>query len=115
MSILTAHDRRRLVKILALLGSDQAGERAAAATTAHRIVAAKGLTWAAVISPGPAIKQLPERGTWRATARACLAQQGSLRPWETGFLRDLAQFRRLSVKQRYLLKEIADRVLQRAP
>ena len=33
--------------------------------------------------------------------------------WEPGFVRDLPGFPRLSTKQRYILKEIADRVLKR--
>ncbi len=43
-------DRARLVRILNLLGSDQAGERAAAALAAHRLVAALGTDWASVLA-----------------------------------------------------------------
>jgi hypothetical protein len=105
--------RGRLAKLLGLLGSDHAGERDAAATAAHRLVVQSGLTWRQVIEPPAIEKRLPELGTWRATVAECLARPGSLRPWEVGFLRDLPQFRRLSTKQRYVLKEIADRVLGR--
>jgi hypothetical protein len=57
-------------------------------------------------------RPLPELGTRREMVRQCLERPASLRPWELGFLRDLPNFPRLSVKQRYILKEIADRVLQ---
>lgn len=110
MTVLSRTDRDRLGKLLGLLGSDFPGERDAAAQAAHRIVMRAGLTWQQVVEPPPVEKKLPELGTWRATVAACLAKPGSLRPWEISFLRDLPQFRRLSVKQRYVLKEIADRL-----
>jgi len=113
MTALLAAERARLAKTLALLASDQPGEVQAAAAAACRIVHAAGVTWAQVLKPPPVEKPLPELGTWRATVADCLARPGSLRPWEAGFLRDLPGFRRLSVKQRYVLREIADRVLQR--
>jgi hypothetical protein len=113
MSALPAPARAKLAKALALLGSDKPGERDAAGLAAHRIVASAGLTWRQVIEPPAIEKRLPELGTWRATCAALLKQPGSLRKWEIGFVRDLPDFRRLSTKQRYILKEIADRVLGR--
>jgi hypothetical protein len=110
---LTAADRNRLGKLLGMLGSDHQGEREVAARAAHRQVVQAGLTWRQVIEPPAIEKRLPEIGTWRATVAVCLERQGSLRPWEAAFLRDLPGFRRLSTKQRYVLNEIADRVLQR--
>ena len=115
MTALPATQRAKLAKVLALLGSDHAGERDAAALAAHRLVTQAGLTWQHVIKPPAIERALPELGTWRQTVAECLAQPGSLRPWEVGFLRDLPGFRRLSVKQRSCLKEIADRVLGRTP
>jgi len=41
----------KLTRILALLGSDHAGERAAAALAAHNLVNAMGLTWAELLDP----------------------------------------------------------------
>lgn len=38
-------DRRKLTRILGMLGSDHPGERAAAALAAHRQVRALGTTW----------------------------------------------------------------------
>jgi hypothetical protein len=113
MNALPATSRTKLAKLLGMLGSDHAGERDAAALAAHRLVTAAGLTWKQVVTPPPIEKKLPDLGTWRATVAECLARPGSLRPWEAKFLQDLPGFRRLSVKQRYVLKEIADRVLKR--
>ena len=115
MTALSVDDRRKLAKLLGMLGSAHAGERDAAALAAQRFVRDHGVTWHDVLRPTPGERKLPELGTWRATVRACLERRGSLRPWEAGFLRDLPKFERLSVKQRYVLKEIADRVLERAP
>lgn len=41
----------KLVRILGVLGSDQAGERASAALAAHRLVKASGLDWAGLLTP----------------------------------------------------------------
>jgi hypothetical protein len=113
MSALPATDRAKLAKLLGMLGSAHPGERDAAALAAHRLVVQAGLTWKQVVTPPPIEKRLPDLGTWRATVAQCFAHSGSLRAWEVTFLRDLPGFRRLSTKQRYLLKEIADRVLKR--
>jgi predicted component of type VI protein secretion system len=113
MSALPATSQTKLAKLLGMLGSDHAGERDAAAVAAHRLVTQAGVTWRQVVSPPAIEKALPELGTWRQTVAECLAQRGSLRAWEVKFLHDLPGFRRLSTKQRYCLKEIADRVLKR--
>lgn len=110
---LPAADRTKLAKLLALLASDRPAERDAAGLAAHRLVQRVGLSWRQVLQPPAIEKRLPELGTWRQTVRDCLARPGDLRPWERSFLADLPGFRRLSTKQRYVLKEIADRVLRR--
>lgn len=110
-SALPATDRSRLAKALALLSSNQPGEVQAAATAATRIVQAAGLTWQQVLKPAPVEKPLPQLGVWRQTVARLLEHRGSLRPWEVRFLTDLPGFRRLSTKQRYVLDEIASRVL----
>jgi predicted component of type VI protein secretion system len=115
MSGLPQTQRTKLAKLLAMLGSDHAGERDAAALAAHRLVTQAGITWRQVVTPPAIEKALPELGTWRTTVNECLAHRGALRAWEVKFLEDLPGFRRLSTKQRYCLKEIADRVLKRVP
>ena len=113
MTVLPATSRTKLAKLLGMLGSDHPGERDVAALAAHRLVTQAGLAWRQVVTPAAVEKPLPELGTWRTTVKECLARPGSRRPWEVKFLHDLPGFRRLSVKQRYVLSEIADRVLKR--
>ncbi len=48
---LSPHDRERLVRVLKLLSSDHAGERAAAALAATRIIAGAGVDWEDVVDP----------------------------------------------------------------
>lgn len=109
---LSVNERNKLSKLLALLGSDQPGERDGAALAAHRIVERSGLSWRQILSPPPIERKLPELGTWRATCARLQAHRHLLRAWERGFVDDLPTFRRLSVKQRYALGEIAKRVLR---
>ncbi|MBP0493679.1 hypothetical protein [Roseomonas indoligenes] len=44
-------DAARLARVLALLGSDHDGERAAAALAAHRLIKRLGLTWPDLLAP----------------------------------------------------------------
>ena len=55
------HDRERLINILNLLGSDQVGERAAAAHAANRVLASLGLDWATLLAPQPETKVVVRR------------------------------------------------------
>lgn len=110
MTHLTQAEREKLAKLLALLGSDHAGECAAAASAAHRLQQRSGLSWRQILDPPPVEKPLPELGTWRATCTACLHHRGSLRAWEVEFLTDLPRFRRLSTKQDAILQGIAERL-----
>lgn len=112
MSTLSTADRSRLVKLLGLLASDHIGERDAAALAANRLVQSRNVTWSDVVEPPAIEKQLPEMGAWRQTVSRCLERQSFLRSWEAKFLRDLSAFQRISTKQRNVLQEIADRVLE---
>lgn len=108
---LSHSDRARLGKLLAMLGSEHAGERDAAGLAAHRLLERCGLSWSDVLTPPATEKRLPELGIWRATCQTLLQHRGQLRAWEISFLTDLPNFQRLSTKQRYVLKEIRDRIL----
>jgi hypothetical protein len=108
-----ATTRTKLAKLLGLLSSDHQGERDAAALAAARLVKATGLSWAQIITPAP-VKREPLFSTWRATCAELAKRPGDLRPWERKFVVDLPGFQRISTKQRYVLKEIADRVLGRS-
>ena len=115
---LSSAERRRLVNILGMLGSDHDGERAAAAALASRLVRDKGLTWDALIpADGAGTRQVPGGAQGERAARpqggdnltTCLRWLGELTAWETGFVTDLRQKRRpLSPAQVAKLAQIAD-------
>jgi hypothetical protein len=109
---LPATDRAKLAKLLALLGSTHPGERDAAGLAAHRLVQRCGMGWQQVLRPAPVHRE-PLQLEWRQTCANLMAHQGGLRPWERKFVADLPNFHRISSKQRYILVEIADRVLGR--
>jgi len=113
MTVLPATARARLLKLLGLLGSDQAGERDAAVLAATRLLERSGLRWPEILSLPQPSKREPLFSTWRATCAELSKRSGDLRPWERKFIADLPAFPRISTKQRYVLKEIADRVLGR--
>jgi hypothetical protein len=48
---MTPRDRKKLIRILGLLGSDHPGERAAAALKAHQLVVAAETGWADLLAP----------------------------------------------------------------
>lgn len=104
--------RAKLVKVLPLLGSDNAGERDAAALAACRILKATGLSWGDLLrSPEPAEHREPLLGTYRTTSIELQKRQNMLRAWARKFVADLPRFPRISSKQRYILAEVAERVL----
>jgi hypothetical protein len=84
----------RLVKILGLLGSDHAGERAAAAAKANTLVRDAGLTWRDVVMPSPPIApRLEGHASWRLLAAECYEQQAVLAPREREFVGALLTWR----------------------
>ena len=110
MTTLAAADRQRLAKLLGMLGSDHAGERDAAGLAAHRLLQRHGLTWETLLAR-PLVHREPLQSKWRATCAELANRQADLRPWERKFVADLPNFPRISSKQRYVLAEIAERVL----
>jgi len=110
MSGLAPADRERLTKLLGLLGSDHAGERDAAGLAAMRLLRQRGIVWPDLLLPAPTHRE-PHFGIWRTTCAELAARPGDLRPWERGFVADLPKFPRISTKQRYVLNEIAKRIL----
>jgi hypothetical protein len=48
---MTPAERKKLIRILGLLGSDQPGERASAALKAHKLVESAGLDWSTLLAP----------------------------------------------------------------
>lgn len=59
-------DAEKLIRILRLLGSDQVGERAAAALAAHRFVETLGLSWTDIVNASAAPRR-PSRVVVRRT------------------------------------------------
>lgn len=111
--ILPSADRDRFLKILALLGSDHAGERDSASLAAIRFLRQRKLMWCDVIAAdAPAVLPTPRPTSchWRQIVQACLRHSGGLRQWETRFLNDLLGFPRVSPKQRVIVHEIAARL-----
>jgi hypothetical protein len=114
MTWLSTLERNRLPKLLALLGSDKAGERDAAGLAAHRMLQQHDLTWSDLLIPAP-VKREPLHSTWRTTCTELAKRGGDLRPWERLFVAELPKFPRISTKQRHCLQSIAGRVLGRQP
>ena len=108
--VLASRERSKLAKLLGMLGSDHAGERDAAGLAAHRLLEQHGATWGQVLAVPVAHKE-PLQSTWRTVCAELVERSADLRPWEARFVADLPEFRRLSTKQRYVLDEIAERVL----
>ena len=107
---LPAKAREKLAKLLGLLGSDHPGERDAAGLAAHRLLQQHKLTWPDILATRQSRRE-PLYSTWRATCAELTERSGDLRPWERQFVVDLPKFQRISTKQRYVLNEIASRVL----
>jgi hypothetical protein len=87
-----------LARILGMLGSDHAGERAAAGLKADRIVRDLGLTWHEVIVRTP--PDIDRRISF------CLANAEACTEWEQGFLRNIAGREGISEKQEAVLDRI---------
>ena len=117
---LSPAERRRLVNILGMMGSDHDGERAGAAALASRLVRDRGLTWDAVIpADGSTTTSSPSPGAadyaaWRAMLALCTWHRAALSEWEQGFVADL-QCRRKppTPKQVAAATQIADRLRAR--
>ena len=96
MTQLTESELVRLVKLLGLLSSDQAGERATAGAMAWRFLRERKLSWADVLRPRsaePPPLAAPGSG-WRRIARECLAvdaEVDALSDWERRFCQVIAE------------------------
>src|SRR4051794_18775199 len=104
---LSSDDRRRLVNILGMLGSDHDGERAAAGLLASKLLKGNSIHWDDVIVPEP--EKPPPRpeppssgpaASWPADLVLCRRKMALLNNWERQFVATLAPCprRRLSPK-----------------
>jgi hypothetical protein len=106
--------RARLTKACELLNSDKPGEVLATAAATRRILAKAGWSWSDAFSANPADERRePLIGRWRAVRVELQRRPRDLRQWERRFANELPNFPRISTKQRYVLAEIARRVLGR--
>ena len=109
MAALPPDAAAKLSKICGLLGSDQDGERSAAAHQATRLLRSHGLTWADVISPARPVPAPSIPTHWpshAAAVAAALRHAKHLTDWERTFLRDIARRGRLTLRQAARLAEI---------
>jgi hypothetical protein len=91
---LAEDDRLKLIKLLGMLGSEHAGERAAAGLKAHGLLAARGVTWAQLLTAEPAAAPAPTVTTrgWRTVCEELvLNHYAALFPREPDFLTGLLQ------------------------
>jgi hypothetical protein len=97
----------RLSKLAGMFGSAHAGERAAAALKADKLVRDLGLTWFDVLVP----HQNQLAGSSIATKLTLLRDNlDRLTPWEVGFVRSLGRFGRFSPKQRAVIDRLVAKV-----
>ena len=89
----------KLAKIAGLLGSDQDGERSAAAWHATKLLQAHGLSWLDVFTPALPPPQPPLHAPHVAAVQWALQFPDRLSPWERRFLADIGRRYRLSAKQ----------------
>lgn len=115
----------RLVKFCGLLGSDHAGERAAAGLKASKLLIEHGLTWGDVIAPGFRIedRSAASSGSWpdpkpakylRPHQREAWLLMASGYPWDewkSDFLRNMRERKDpLTSKQESKLRECREMV-----
>jgi hypothetical protein len=105
-ALLNPRAAEHIVKLLGMLGSDHAGERAAAGLKAHQFITQLGLTWRDVVAIPAA--------DWQAMAWTCRKHVHLLRPHERDFVGNIAQLRRQPTdRQLAWLEDIYKRVQQR--
>ena len=99
----------RLCKVLGMLGSQYAGERASAGILADQLVRAHGLTWRQLLLSPPTSAPAPALSV-REKIALCCRHLDLLTPWEREFVRSLRQFSRLSPKQLRILSQLAEQL-----
>ena len=114
MSVVVASPalRDKLSKILGMLGSDHAGERASAGAAADKLVRDAGLSWPDVIGTGAPVGGLVDYRIWREprsdreSAAIALKFSEVLSDWEIGFCEKIIKLSRVSAKQRTILDRL---------
>ena len=109
---LSAGDRRKLIGILGRLGSDHAGERAAAGLLATRLLQSTGMSWSNLLSSTSALSPPPRRPDdeldWRKQLEACMQRPELLTAWERNFVASVRAWRGTpTIKQQATICRIA--------
>ena len=114
-------DRSKLAAVLNRLDSPHAGEVAAAAAAATRLVRGKGLDWAEVLNAGTtstAAVQTPGYPTptdhW-ADLKVCADHLSMLTRWERDYVTSLWYVPRPSAKQKRILADIVVKIRAAGP
>jgi hypothetical protein len=108
---MTPIDRKRLIAILGMLGSDQAGERAAAGLKAEELRKKLDLSWDQIIpekSDGSA-KQKRGRSDWEEKIEECAKHMDMLSEWEQGFVENMMMWDGAPTPRQ---KAVIDRILR---
>jgi hypothetical protein len=108
VTALPTASRIRLAKLLGRLGSDAAGERAAAGLLADRMVRAVGMTSSDVVTSASAPPQVPT-ADHRLAAALALASGHLWTPWERWFLAGIGRFYGMTVRQERVLLRLCRR------
>ena len=99
----------RLAKLLGMLGSDQAGERAAAAAKADQLIRQHGLQWADVVAPATA--STSDTSVESIIDFALAHGRSLLTDWEVDFLHGVRSQRKpVTQNQIRKLRQIAEKV-----
>lgn len=105
--------REKLAAVLGMLGSDHAGERAAAALIAARIAREAGLTWSELLAGSAEKPATPTRTHphWREMLAAARRHPERLSEWERRFIASIGgEQRSLSRKQWAILARLFNKV-----
>lgn len=111
---MSAIDRRRLARLLGMVGSTHDGEALNAARLADRLVRNEGLTWPQVLDVPPEEDPLADwPGGWRNAVTTCLRYgDGVLTSFDRQFCRNLDGYvGDCTIKQRHVLRRILDKVV----
>jgi hypothetical protein len=85
-AMLNVRAAEHIIKLLGMLGSDHAGERAAAGLKAHQFIRQLGMTWRDVVAVPAA--------DWEEMAWACRRREHLLSDKERDFLHNISHLRR---------------------
>lgn len=111
---LSSEARTKLAKLCGMLGSDHAGERAAAGLKATEFVRSLGLSWADVFTNATSTQTpTPHEPGWRANLQFCQQHIRRCSEWERNYVASVSQRRSgLTPAQAAKLKQIADALRQ---